>query len=126
MIIYKIWNIDNPDKFYIGSSKRDADWRLNRHYLDYRRYKRGKFPFVSVFDIDFRNRDKVKIKVVEKCKNALHMLDREAYHIKRNDCVNRNIPSGGKTKNILCKKCKCRIHHAHYKRHLQSTKHKKK
>ena len=48
--IYIIYSDDHSD-VYIGSTKLDLDERLKQHELNLRKFKRGKYNYVSSYDI---------------------------------------------------------------------------
>ena len=90
--IYKIISLDD-DKTYIGSTTKKPKERLKGHEKDYKRYQKGKFSYVTSFDIlatgNYRVEKIKKVKV--SCKKELH--DHERYYIESTECVNKVIPS---------------------------------
>ena len=87
--IYKI--VDNTtDKCYIGSTTEPTlARRLAGHVADYKRWLKGKYKFVTSFDI-IKNGD-YDIILIENfpcgCKDQLHA--RERHFTKQIDCVNK-------------------------------------
>jgi hypothetical protein len=90
--IYKI-ECNETGLIYIGStSEPTLARRLTKHVQGYKEYKAGKGKYMSSYIIlENGNYD---IYLIENCpcnsKDELHQ--REGYHVKNNDCVNKNIP----------------------------------
>jgi len=90
----KIYKIVSPSKniTYYGSTTYDLQKRLINHIRKYKYYKDGKTNYVSVNDV--LECDDAVIELVENfsCNNRKELTDREAYYIKNNECINKNIP----------------------------------
>tara|TARA_R110001592_G_scaffold340298_1_gene628392 strand:+ start:40 stop:783 length:744 start_codon:yes stop_codon:yes gene_type:complete len=90
--IYKIV-CDTTGLIYIGSTVETLCRRLSGHRSDYKRYLKGKYSFLTSFDI-LKN-DNYKIILIENCpcnsKEELHREERK--YIESIECVNKNIPT---------------------------------
>ena len=89
--IYKI--VDNTNNnVYIGSTCKTLKQRLSGHVSDYKRYLKGKYCYVTSFDI-FKN-DDYEILLVESfpCDYKDELLARERYWTNKIDCINKNKP----------------------------------
>jgi len=89
--IYKIV-CDTTGLIYIGSTIQKLCERLRGHKAKYKGYLKGKYPFVTSFDILKNNN--YKIILIENCPcNSKEELEREErQYIESIECVNKNIP----------------------------------
>lgn len=89
--IYKIESDETNDVYY-GSTTQKLSQRMAGHRSDYKRYKEGKFSFVTSFEI--LKYDDAKIYLVETfpCNSREELEARERHWIKNSDCVNRIQP----------------------------------
>lgn len=95
--IYKIVGNDgNQEICYYGSTTNTLAQRFSQHKYDYKRYKKGKFSYVTSFQIfqNFIDED-IQIILVDTFvyKNKKHMHNIEAEYIKNNECINKYIPN---------------------------------
>ena len=152
--IYKI-TCNVTGKCYIGSTtERLLSRRLTKHVASYKRWKNGKYPYVTSFEI-LKN-DDYEIELIQAypdcgSKDELHMYEKQ--YIKAIDCVNKVIPNRTKKeyykdnkdeisekikkyyKDNQCKlleykkqkyTCECggKYIHCHKSKHLRTNKHK--
>ncbi len=93
--IYKIES-DKGDKIYIGSTTKDRlSQRMANHRSSYHKYKLdGQNKCKSYLLFDEYGIENCRIILIElyPCNSKDEALSKEAYHIKINDCVNKNIP----------------------------------
>jgi hypothetical protein len=89
--IYKIVDLTNDD-IYIGSTCKSLEKRLKGHLINYRRYKKGEYRYMTAFDII--DNDDYEIELIENfpCDNKKELFSREGYTIRNNVCVNIIIP----------------------------------
>ena len=85
------------DDIYIGSTTRELAVRKSGHKADYKRYLKGKFCYVSSFELC--QYDDVYIELIEDypCENKAQLLKREGYWMREMECVNKCI--AGRSKN---------------------------
>lgn len=86
--IYKITSDQTPD-IYIGSTTQTLNIRLSKHKNDYKRYLKGKYHYVTSFNIvKYPN---CKIDLLELCdfETKEELRKRESEYIKNNICVNK-------------------------------------
>ena len=91
--IYKIVDISYTGK-YIGSTYDTLSSRMTKHRCDYRRFKKGEYHYVSVFDLfDKYGLENCKIELIEHypCENIDEQRKREGYHIQNEDCINKRV-----------------------------------
>ena len=91
--IYKI--VDNTsNNVYIGSTCKTLKLRLSGHTSHYKLYVKGKFNYVTSFDI-FKN-DDYEILLVESfpCDYKDELLARERYWTNKIQCINKNKNQG--------------------------------
>ena len=103
--IYKIWDI-NYNKCYIGSTVEQLSSRMTKHRAKYKQYVNAKYPLTNSFlSFDEFGIDNCKIELVElfPCKSKAELETREGFHIRNNECVNKNIT--GRTKQGYKKQC---------------------
>ena len=94
--IYKIEHINEDGDIYVGSTTKSLRYRFERHIQDYILYKLNyKVSKINSF-IMFDNYgvDNCKITLIENVdvESKDELLQREAYHIKNNKCVNKVVP----------------------------------
>ena len=90
---YKIFDISYTGK-YIGSTYDTLSSRMTKHRCDYRRFKKGEYHYVSVFDLfDKYGLENCKIELIEHypCENIDEQRKREGYHIQNEDCINKRV-----------------------------------
>ena len=91
--IYKI--VDNTNNnVYIGSTCKTLKQRLSGHASHYKRYLKGKYNYVTSFDI-FKN-DDYDIILIESfpCDYKDELLARERYWTNKVNCINKNKNQG--------------------------------
>jgi len=81
------------DEVYYGSTKQPLSIRLNNHRQQYKQYLKGKSNHCKSYDI-LKFADAC-IELVEEVtyENKKELLEREAFYIKNNPCVNIAIPN---------------------------------
>ena len=146
-----IYKLASPltDKIYIGHTTKDISTRLEKHHINYKSYKNGRYHWISAFDIIEidPNCDIVIIETLN-CKHLGRLKERERFHIEQNldKCVNINIPGRLKCEyhdaqkahylkyrdTLLATKsqvipCECGIQctRGHMNRHKQTNRHRK-
>lgn len=89
--IYKIVNSEN-NKQYIGSTtKQYLSQRFTKHNESYKSYLKGKYHYVSSFDILEHIGSKIELIESFPCQTKDELLAREGYWIKKLECVNKCI-----------------------------------
>ena len=92
----KIYKIENSiGLIYIGSTtKKYLCERLAQHKASFKRYKEGKYNYITSFKL-FENNEQPNITLIELCpcnsKDELHKMERE--NIEKYECVNKIIQS---------------------------------
>ena len=86
-IIYEIVDLTMGER-YIGSTTQTKERRLNEHISSYKRFKNGKYHFVTSFIIIEKNN--YEMNVLEETE---YLLEREGYFIRTLECVNKVIPT---------------------------------
>lgn len=84
----------DSDKQYIGSTIKSLNTRLSGHKSDYNQYLKKKMHYITCFELFDLGIDGVYIELLENypCGNVIYLEARETYHIKNNECINRNLP----------------------------------
>ena len=98
----KIYKIIGNGYTYIGSTCKPLKKRLNGHIYAYNRYKNNnRNAYTSSFNC-FEGENKYDIVLLENfpCNNKHELLTREAYFIRKLECVNKNLPIREKEENI--------------------------
>ena len=103
--IYKVVS-DSTNSVYIGSTCSPLSVRMAGHRNDYRKWKNGKYNYVTSFDL-LKNED-CHIVLLESypCNNKEELFAKERYWYDRTEnTVNKNKPGSaiGKTKQEYCK-----------------------
>ena len=78
---------------YIASRCQPVSNRMADLRSDYKAYKKGKYPFVSVFDLfDKYGVENCTAILIEEhpCDNEEQLLRRQGHHIQAMECVNRH------------------------------------
>jgi len=89
--IYKIVSSSTED-IYIGSTCSMLAKRHYQHKNDLKRFKSGKGPYISSFEIiKYDDSDIILIENFA-CNTKEELHAREHYHIKANKCVNKSLP----------------------------------
>jgi hypothetical protein len=90
--IYKIV-CRKTGKQYIGSTTEPTlARRLAGHVSNLKRWKKGKFNFVSSFTILEENDYYIELVELVPCSSRDELKVRERFHIQNNECVNKAIP----------------------------------
>jgi hypothetical protein len=103
--IYALKNTTSDD-VYIGSTVKELKRRLQNHKADYNRYLKGKFRFVTAFDI--LKCETAYIELLEEF-DISNRYVRERYWIENTVCVNKFIPN----------RTRKEIEKAHYESHKE-------
>jgi hypothetical protein len=91
--IYKLWSKKDNKLVYFGSTTRQVSKRIADHHYDYKKWRNGKYNFVSSFlifetgDWDYMCMEHIDYEEPYELKN------RERYYIETFDCVNKYIPN---------------------------------
>lgn len=123
----KIYKISSPStvNVYIGSTCKTLNERLSQHKCDYKRYKNGKYHYVTSFEIV--KFDDCVINLIEEIKtNSLDLIDQETYHINNEtNAVNKYTPKSSNEEEIrFCNICNCYTTTKHESRHDNTLKHR--
>ena len=111
-IIYKIECNINGEVYY-GSTQQSLNKRIEGHQRAHKRWKEGKYHFVTSFDIlDIGNYSYSLIETVE-CKDIKQLEARERYYIENNECINKYVP-GRTTKEYYTENKDVRLHYKKY------------
>jgi len=91
----KIYKIEcyQTEKIYIGATcKKYLSTRMVQHRSDYKRWKEGKKRYITSFEI--LHYDNAFITLIENypCNSKAELHSREAYHIQKENCVNKFVP----------------------------------
>jgi hypothetical protein len=90
--IYIIRSKETPDVYY-GSTKQHIEVRLNNHKQLYKKYLKDKIGYCRSYDIlKYSDAYIESVEIVE-YENKKQLLEREAFYIKNNPCVNISIPN---------------------------------
>ena len=95
--LYKIVNLDDESKVYVGSTYMSLKERYRHHKKDKRRYDRGELSYTTSYSI----LDNSRIELLENhpCKNKRELKKREQYYIDNIKCINKNRAYGSVVKN---------------------------
>ena len=93
--IYKLYTLLG-DEVYIGSTYEILCKRIAKHRCDYKRYKEGKYHFISSFILfDMYGVENVKIELIRNCpcdnKEELHREEGSEIRIYKDNCVNKCV-----------------------------------
>jgi len=120
--IYAIKSYTNKN-VYIGSTIKLIEERLNTHVKDLRRYRKGKYHYVSSFEIVQFDNCYIELLEAYPCNTKKELEQREGIWIKKtSNLVNRFI-AGSRNEIIECE-CSGQYLRHHKQRHFRSTKHK--
>lgn len=110
--IYRI--INNDGDIYIGSTIQSLKRRLNCHKSKYKRYIKGYQKYITSFEI--LKSKSYKIELIENypCKSKKMLLKKEAYWIRKLNCVNHNIPARTKKEYYIDNKTALRRYQSIY------------
>jgi len=135
--IYKLVDLDNRDT-YIGSTTQSLAKRKYDHNAKYKSYMKGKYHYVTSFDI-IKN-DNFDIYLIENypCQSKEELHAREGYWQRKIDCVNRitlgrtqkeyyddnkEIKSIQRKEKIICE-CGCITNRSGILAHKKTNRHK--
>ena len=78
------------NEIYIGSTKQPLSVRLSKHKYDYKRWKNGRYNYVSSFYLFDKYGDNIEIIELEKCEDItnLELKELEKFYIQDLECVN--------------------------------------
>jgi hypothetical protein len=94
-IIYKIV-CNETNEVYYGSSKRSLNERMSDHKKDHKRWKAGKYHYVTSFQIIERGNYSYSLIETVECEDKKQLEAVERKYIENNECVNKYIV--GRTK----------------------------
>jgi len=125
---------DSTDRIYIGSTKKSIEERMQEHRADYKRYKQGRYHYISSFEI--LEYPDARIDWLETVYDGENMKEIEQAHIDENDnAVNKNRAAPRTyihhcdVCNIdikLCKNSSGNYCTGHIRRHERSRRHQSK
>jgi hypothetical protein len=99
--IYKIWS-PSTDLTYIGSTCNKLHIRLFEHRADFKRYKAGKYCYVTSFYVLEQPDHRILLIEDFPCQNRAELNRREGEIIQAMTCVNKHV--AGRTNKEYCKK----------------------
>jgi len=126
--IYKIVNLDDESKVYIGSTCETLEDRYGLHKVNKRQYERGIRGYTSSFDI----LDNSKIELIENypCNSETELKKREQYYMDNIKCINKHNAYGHKHYDYYNKKfdCECGLTYTyqHKNRYKKTARHIKR
>lgn len=119
---------------YIGSTSKNVSTRLQKHLNNYYEFLKGKYHFISSFNVLKNNNYKVDVLENYEYENIHELRKRERFYIECFECVNLNIPSRTKkewcevNKEKLNKKYNClcggKYTYKHITDHLKTLRHR--
>lgn len=90
--IYKIEYIENPDIFYIGSTKQKLSRRMSKHRSNYKEWVKGTYGKCMIYEL-FKQYGVEKFKIVElervEVEDRQELLKYEDKWICSTDCINK-------------------------------------
>ena len=87
--IYKLSN-GTDDVIYIGKTIRTLKYRLCKHIIDFKRWKRGQGSFLCSFILfNLYGVENIKIELVEECLDTHDMAEKEKYYIQNLNTCNK-------------------------------------
>lgn len=127
--IYKIV-CNKTNQIYIGSTTKDLDTRLHSHELDFKKYCRNRYHFVTSFAILCNNDYSIELITDVQCSSnqELHKIEGAYIQDHQDICVNKNIPGRSKkqyyqdNKQITCE-CGSAYKAKDKAKHFRSSKH---
>jgi hypothetical protein len=136
--IYKLVS-SNGNLCYIGSTTESLAVRFTKHKCNYKRWKAGKYSFVTSFKV-FDENDAI-IELLERypCDSRKELEKAERKYIESNKCVNKTIPgrteqqyretnkdviNAKRNKKFVCD-CGGNYTYPHRSQHLKTVKHQK-
>ena len=91
--IYKIYPISGEDECYIGSTVNSLCRRMAGHREEYKRQHDMTITSKILFNKYGINNCKIQLLELCPCDTKEQLHAREGYHIRNNNCVNKNIPN---------------------------------
>ena len=89
--VYKIWSSE-CDKCYVGSTKQLLRNRLSKHKKDFRAWQKGKYPYVTSFEILAHDDAEIELLEEREFGDKQEMLECEKYWVQTLDAVNNRSP----------------------------------
>ena len=128
--IYKIV-CGTTNQIYIGSTTKELSIRLRAHELDFKKYNRGKYHYVSSFAILCNNNYTIELIIDVLCSSQSELFKIEGAYIRDHEdtCVNRLIPGRNRKEhyNDTLKKHICECGHKYTMKnkriHIESEEH---
>ena len=105
------------DDIYIGSTIEKLCSRMSKHRHEYKIWKKGKYHYVSSFNI--LQYEDAYIELLEEypCNNKMELHKKEGEYIRSMDCVNKMV--AGRTRKDYEKERNKTIHRKEYKKEYQ-------
>ena len=125
-IIYKI-ECNETNEVYYGSTQQSLKKRIEGHQRAHKRWKEGKYHFVTSFDIMDRGNYSYSLIETVECKDIKQLEARERYYIENNECINKYVP-GRTTKEYYKDNKDVRLHYQkdYYVANIDKIKEQKK
>ena len=89
--IYKL--VSQSGLVYIGSTTKTLNYRLSLHKCCYKRWKVGKFNYLTSFKVLDDGDATIELLEEYPCKTRKELENRERFYIETNKCVNKCIPT---------------------------------
>lgn len=90
--VYSLQTTNKPFLQYIGSTTCSLEKRLTLHKCDYKRHLKGKYSYVSSFQIIKTGNYQIKLLEKVNYKNKDELRERENYWFENEICVNIRYP----------------------------------
>jgi hypothetical protein len=91
--IYKIVCNITGETYYGSSCEKTPCRRLAKHVDKLKRYKEGKYHYITSFQILERGNYDISMVEAFPCNNRTELHKQERFYIENNDCVNKYIPT---------------------------------
>ncbi len=131
--IYKIIS-DQTDKVYVGSTTSNINERLSNHKERHRRHLKGKYHYVTSFDIVKFDDARIELIELYPCNSKKELLKREGIVMLQHNYCNKLVPKGltnaeiseKSREKITCEVCGLTVLKSAYNRHLETQFHMKR
>ena len=118
--IYAIKSYTN-NNVYIGSTTHLIEKRLKTHVKDLRRYRKGKYHYISSFEIVQFDNCYIELLEAYPCKTKKELEQREGIWIKKTSHLVNRLIAGSREEIIECE-CSGQYERYRKQRHFRSTK----